>query len=207
MVKRVTVYKATNSEGLTGIFGGKRTVWKVGQVRKVRGGGELCSNRWLHAYETIEDAIMFDCVGYLHNGGILWRARALVGRRDLDKIGCYELEILSPVKFKRPSKIALRRCCMRLALAISKDKAFLAFGRKWLKTGRTLGWAKLYLHCTDIVGFRLGLGSLSPTLKYASLCFRLRYVLRQIKGTHEYQGKISKRKLQKIMRLTLKVRK
>jgi len=100
-----TLYKWTKSNGRTYDY----TQWKKGKTHKARPNisKPLCSEYWIHAYQSIVLAVLFDCwhANYRHNllhgNGLLWLAKGHVSKSDGIKIGTKKCTLVKLIEEPR----------------------------------------------------------------------------------------------------------
>ena len=71
------------------------TVWGPGISNSASGNGSLCTNAWIHAYESRFVASFMHPAHVSFDGLVLWEAEGEIGIRDGDlKVGCRNLETI-----------------------------------------------------------------------------------------------------------------
>src|SRR6185295_6681486 len=94
-----TVYKLTDSKNQTY----NETQWGPGVTHTAPGGGDLCSNKWIHAYPDPVLAVFMNSVHADFKPARLWEANGEVGIRKPDKIGCTSLTTIRRIKAPKPT--------------------------------------------------------------------------------------------------------
>jgi len=131
-----SVYKVTDENSRT--FGGCQ--WGPGHEHMARGGGKLCSARWLHAYPTeLVAAFLHYCHRDYGPRPILWEADADIGKRDGElKLGCTRLKTIRPIAWPDISAAARVRAAILCARRVCRVPRWLAWADAWLDgTDRT----------------------------------------------------------------------
>ena len=136
-MKMVTVYKITDKNSRTRPGMSNETQWGAGVTHTAPGGGEMCSDKWLHAYASPLLAVLLNPAhGDFEKATMkLWECRAVVGVRKADKLGCKQLTTVAEIEI--PSFTTEQRVAFALLVAKSvyKDKSFHTFANNWL-TGK-----------------------------------------------------------------------
>jgi hypothetical protein len=123
-----TVYKLTDARGCTR----GNTQWGPGVEHTAPGGGMLCSEAYLHAYASPEQAaFMSPAYGYAGIDCCLWEGDADVKVDDGAKLGCTRLRTLREVP--RVTLITEKRVKLALLCAcqVPQTVAWLIWARNW----------------------------------------------------------------------------
>ncbi len=123
------LYKLTDAAGQTR----GATQWGEGVTHTAPGGGELCTEAWVHAYRTPEQAIfMASSYGYDGADSLLWECEGEVGIDDGTKVGCRRLTTLRRVD--KPELTIEQRIevAIRIAMTLYAEPGWVTWATRWL---------------------------------------------------------------------------
>ena len=124
-----TVYKLTTQDMKT--YGG--FTWKLGATQTAPGGGELCTDRWLHAYTDPLVASLLNPAHANISDPRLFRAEGEVGADDHGlKVGCTSLTLVEELKVPQVTTEQRVRFAVLCALEVSRDEAWKKWAWGWL---------------------------------------------------------------------------
>lgn len=130
-----TLYKLTNSDGMTRAGYANALHWSAGVTHAAPGGGTLCSAAYIHAYPSPELAVMLDPAhGHYTNepDAQLWRCEGVIERTEPDKIGCTTLTTLERVALPPVTLEQRVRFAILAARAVCSDPVWTAWAGAWL---------------------------------------------------------------------------
>ena len=123
-----TVYKVTDANLQTR----GATQWGLGVERTAPGGGELCTDRWLHAYADPVLAAMMIPIHVDYVGPRMFRADATVGRDDGTKLGCTSIVLREEVTIPAVTTEQRIRFAILCAMEVTTDPAWRRWAKRWL---------------------------------------------------------------------------
>jgi len=124
-------YKITDEKDQT--YGGCQ--WGEGITHTADGGGELCTEHWIHAYSHKLVAIFMNPAHGNYNPKTmhLWECEAELGRDDRGlKFGTTKLTSIKRCRIPRISRAVKIRFAIYCALEVYKDKDFKRWADNWL---------------------------------------------------------------------------
>lgn len=99
-----TLYKLTDENGKTRPGEYNETQWEKGIEHSAKGAPEqnLCSNGWIHAYESPLLAVLFNPIHANFENPILWEAEGEIGKTDGGlKCGVRQLKVLQKIQLPK----------------------------------------------------------------------------------------------------------
>ena len=129
-IEMTKLYKLTNSKWETR----GRTKWGPGVTHgPTSGKGELCGPGWIHAYTSIELAMMMNSAHANIKDPVCWEAEGEVGKSDNGlKVGC---RTLTTVRIVEPPVVTTEhrvRFAILCAVDVYKEPQFVAWAKSWL---------------------------------------------------------------------------
>lgn len=111
-----------------------RTKWGPGVTHgPTSGKGELCGPGWIHAYTSIELAMMMNSAHANIKDPVCWEAEGEVGKSDNGlKVGC---RTLTTVRIVEPPVVTTEhriRFAILCAVDVYKEPQFVAWAKSWL---------------------------------------------------------------------------
>lgn len=111
-----------------------RTKWGPGVTHgPTSGKGELCGPGWIHAYTSIELAMMMNSEHANIKDPVCWEAEGEVGKSDNGlKVGC---RTLTTVRIVEPPVVTTEhrvRFAILCAVDVYKEPQFVAWAKSWL---------------------------------------------------------------------------
>jgi len=138
-----TLYKLTDQDGYTRRGMSNETLWGEGVEHTAPGGGELCTNSWLHAYPNLNLAVIMNPIHANLKDPIGWVSRGDVGISTPDKVGCTKLITLNKIPLPNPTLNQRIAFGILSAFSMYHKQSFLIWARGWLDgTDRSKGAAR-----------------------------------------------------------------
>jgi len=124
------LYKLTDSMGKT--YG--HTQWGEGVTHKAkRGKGELCSDKYIHAYTHPLLAVFLNPIHADFKDPQLWEAEGHVAQNDRGlKVGCKSLTTIREMDLPTVTKEQRVRFAILCALEVCKEEGFRKWADGWL---------------------------------------------------------------------------
>ena len=129
-----TVYKLTDQHNRTRVGYSNETLWGESVTHTAPGGGELCSDKWLHAYADPILAVLMNPAhaNFRPDAMKLWEASAEVGLRKADKLGCTRITTLHTISIPTITKLQKQAFAILAAKDVYKNKDWNAWADAWL---------------------------------------------------------------------------
>lgn len=127
------LYKLTDANGCTK----NNTQWGENVTHRAQGygagTGDLCSDRYIHAYEHPLLAVLMNPIHANFDRPRLWEAEGEVVTRDGQlKCGCVELTTIREIPVPVMTTDQRVEFAIRCALAVYNETSFVAWANKWL---------------------------------------------------------------------------
>lgn len=133
------LYKLTDQLGQTR----NQTQWGPDVAHKATGdlNQPLCSDGWIHAYESPEVAVFMNPAHGNFADPRLWEAKGRVGKRDGElKCGCRALTTLREIPLPVITAEQRVEIAIQCALKVYTEPGFVAWAEGWL-SGKDRTWA------------------------------------------------------------------
>lgn len=123
------LFKITDHRGLTR----DGTRWGPGETNRGDPLEEplLCSRGVVHAYRTVEDAVLLHPAHAHYEGPRLWRARGTVVAANAAKVGCRELTVLEEMRLPMPTAEEHLLAALACSAVVSPFPEFAQWARAW----------------------------------------------------------------------------
>ena len=125
------LYKLTDENGCT--KGGMQWGENVTHEATGSSGQSLCSDGWIHTYESPLLAILLNPIGAAFINPQMWEAEGTIGRNDKGlKCGCRSLTTIKRIpipKINTTQRIAFGILC---TMEVYKDKDFTKWAQDWI---------------------------------------------------------------------------
>jgi hypothetical protein len=127
------LYKLTDQNSQTN----NNTQWgeNITHVATGRPDQGLCTDVWIHAYESPLIAVLLNPIhgNFQHPNLILWEAEGEIGKRDGQlKCGCRSLTTIHQLKLPRFTINQKAAFAILVAKTVYKDSAFVKWADNWL---------------------------------------------------------------------------
>lgn len=146
MIKPQTVYKLTDENGQT--YAG--TQWGPGITHTAAGNESqsLCSDAWIHAYESPLLAVLFNPIHANFQNPILWEAEGVIGKRDGQlKCGCRTLTTIRQIPLPVITIEQMVKFAIYCGLEVYENEDFVTWANNWLNgSDRTAAAADAVWH-------------------------------------------------------------
>lgn len=124
------IYKLTNADCTT--RGGMK--WGPGVTHRATGekGQPLCTDGWIHAYESPDIAVIMNPVHAGFAEPLLWECRGIVREREPLKCGCRQLTTVRTIplpEWTTTQRVAFGIHCV---LAVYREPQFRLWAERWL---------------------------------------------------------------------------
>ena len=126
-----TVWKVTDGQMQTR----NATQWELGVERTAPGGGDLCTDRWLHAYADPVLAAMMMPIHVDYVGPRMFRADATVGANDGTKLGCTSITLREEIPIPAVTLAQRIRFAILCAMEVETDAEWRRWAERWLSGG------------------------------------------------------------------------
>jgi len=124
-----TLYKLTDENNETR----NHTIWGKGVTHKATGNGKtLCSNGFIHAYISVEQAILLRSQHVSFKNPKLFLAEGEISIQHVDKVGCKSLTTIKQIEFidlNLNQEIAASIFCVK---EVYEDKKWNKWANDWL---------------------------------------------------------------------------
>jgi hypothetical protein len=130
--KMTTLYKLTDQDGYTRRGMSNETLWGEGVEHTAPGGGELCTDSWLHAYPNLNLAVMMNSAHANLKDPIGWVSMGDVGISAPDKVGCTKLITLNKIPLPTPTLNQRIAFGILSALSVHHTQSFPVWAKRWL---------------------------------------------------------------------------
>ena len=124
------LYKLTDQEGKTK----HNTQWGPGISHEATGDTNqpLCSDAWIHAYESTELAILMNPIHGRFDNPKLWQAEGEIRISDGTKCGCRELKTIKELDIPEITLEQKVKFGILTTLEVYKEENFLIWSNNWL---------------------------------------------------------------------------
>jgi hypothetical protein len=125
------LYKLTNENGRT--HGDMQ--WGPGVTHAATGDSDqmLCSDGWIHAYESPLLAVLLNPIHANFRQPQLWKATGKIGKRDRQlKCGCRELTTVRRIDLPKVTTDQRIKFAILCGMVVCKDEKWNRWAKKWL---------------------------------------------------------------------------
>jgi hypothetical protein len=124
------LYKLTDENGCTK----NGTQWGENVTHRATGdpSQDLCSDAWIHAYESPELAVLMNPIHANFKSPRLWEAEGEIGKNDGTKCGCRSLTTVKEIPLPQVTIEQRVRFGILAAVKVYKDAVFQQWAADWL---------------------------------------------------------------------------
>jgi hypothetical protein len=133
----MAMFKLTDKNGCTH----GDTQWGRGVTHTATGdeSQDLCTDAWIHAYESPYLAVLLNPIHGNFASPRLWTCSGMIGKRDGQlKVGCRELTTIEEIPLPIITTEQRVTFAIRCAMAVYHEPSFLAWAQQWFSGEKSL---------------------------------------------------------------------